>query len=155
MRTLGRRAFLILAGMLSPLAHVRGFSQPRPAAATTAAPIGLDDFLRISARLTERTTLDRTVAQTYLTALLSVAGNSERLADLSRPGASRARTPAQVALEQQILASWYTGTYDRDGQRRLATHTGALMWSALRRPAPGACASGPAPWSRPPQAAAR
>jgi hypothetical protein len=98
MAELGRRAFLTLAGMLSPIAVLRKLGPP----------------------------------------------------GVAQP----ARTPAHLALEQEIITAWYTGTYEVDGRRQLATHTGALMWSALGRPAPGLCAGAGSSWSQPPPATA-
>ncbi|MGH9347608.1 MAG: sugar dehydrogenase complex small subunit [Vicinamibacterales bacterium] len=156
MEGLGRRAFLLLVSLVSAVAPLRGVARAATAGATQASPSALDDFLALSVRLTGRAKLDRGIARTYLDALQSVPGNRQLIADLSSGGLeSRRRTPAHVALEQDIIAAWYTGTYEVDGRRHLATHAGALMWSVLGRPAPGICASARASWSRPPRAMAR
>ena len=153
MPTFSRRAFLALAALLSPVAELRAaLRQARPSAVSQA--ISLDEFLRLSQRLVGRTTLDRRVAATYLTALVAVPSNAVLLAQLAAAAASRADlTPAHTALERTIVEWWYTGVYSVNGERRLATHTGALMWSALGMPAPGTCVGAMGAWSRPPRAA--
>jgi hypothetical protein len=103
----------------------------------------LDDFLALSSRVTGRTDLDRAAAAVFFTGLLETPGNAERL---MRPDA---------ALEREILVSWYTGTYEVRGERRLATHTGALQWRAMGVAPPGACAGRFGAWSQPPRTAAR
>jgi hypothetical protein len=142
MRYLGRRAFLILAGLLAPFGVRR----------SSAQSISVADFVRLSTRLTGRSALDREMASAYLRALLTVPGNAPLLAALSKGALARTQmTPAHVALEQDILISWYTGTHRVDGQTRLATYTGALKWSAIGRPAPGTCVLPAGSWSVPPQ----
>jgi hypothetical protein len=153
MSQLGRRAFLKFAGMLSPFAVLRNLASP-VAGATPFAPPGLDAFLGVSVRLTGRTGLDRGLAETYLGALLANPLNRALLADLSA-AAPGTRTPAHVALEEEILTAWYTGTFEIEGRRHRATHAGALMWSALGRRAPGLCAGAGPSWSQPPPATAR
>jgi hypothetical protein len=143
MNELGRRAFLMIAAMVSPLETLRRAVQ-QPSSE-------LDTFLAVSARLTGRATLDPVVGQVYLKALLAGSGKVRLLHDLSSDTVARRSTPAHIAVEEEIVTAWYTGTYDLDGQRHLATHSGALMWSALGRAAPGICASARASWSQPPQ----
>jgi hypothetical protein len=147
MATLGRRAFLLLAAWLAPVVRLRGaFEQP-----VTAPAISVDEFVRLSQRLLGRSSLDAQIAATYLNALLAVPANRPLLARLARENGPEL-TPAHVALERTIIEWWYTGTYTVGGERRLATHAGALMWSALGVRAPGTCAPGGfGEWSRPPQ----
>lgn len=153
MATLDRRAFLALAALLASAARLRGIAQ-RPLASTPEpAAISGDEFLRLSQRLVGRTRLDAQVAATYLKALLAVPGNIPLLARLAR-NTGPAPTPAHLALERMIIEWWYTGIYTLDGGPRLATHTGALMWSALGMPAPGTCVGAFGAWSRPPRARA-
>ena len=133
MPVLGRRAFLAVAACLSPLARMKGGAQS----------FSLDDFIKLSSRLTGRTDLDRPTADIFLKALLSTPANAARL---RRPDA---------ALEREIVTSWYTGTYQLRGERRLATHTRALQWRALGMPAPGTCAGRFGAWSQPPRTSAR
>ena len=60
-------------------------------------------------------------------------------------------TPEMKALASTIIEWWYTGVYTIKGEPRLATHTGALMWPALGRPAPGTCTATFGAWSRAPE----
>jgi hypothetical protein len=140
---LTRRAFLILTVFS---ASFRAGAQR--SAASTSQAVSADEFLRLSQRLTGRRNLDAKVGATYLAALLAVAENRGALAQLAREKGS---SPAHAALEQTILEWWYTGTYELGGERRLATHTGALMWDAVGVPAPGTCAGAFGAWSRAPR----
>ena len=134
-----RRAFLILSVLSASL---------RAGATSTSQAISADEFLRLSRRLTGRSNLDANVGATYLEALLAVPENAGTLAQLARENGS---SPAHAALERTILEWWYTGTYELGGERRLATHTGALMWDAVGVPAPGTCAGAFGAWSRAPR----
>lgn len=154
MASVTRRAFLVLAALLAPVARLRAIAQRTLASPAAPAAISVDEFLRLSQRLVGRTRLDAQLAATYLNALLAVPGNILLLAQLARttaPGPDL--TPAHLALERTIIEWWYTGTYTLNGERHLATHTGALMWDALGMRAPGTCASAAGAWSRPPRAA--
>ena len=142
MPILGRRAFLAIAALFAPAIRLRALGQPPPS-------ISIDEFLRLSRRLTGRAALDAEIAATYLNALLAVPANRALLAQLTRGGAGPEPAPAHAALEHAIIESWYTGTYTVNGERRLATHTGALMWSALDMPAPGTCVGAFGAWSHP------
>jgi hypothetical protein len=140
MPPLSRRGFLILTALLFPVARLRG---------AAAAAISVDKFRRLSERLTGRTGLDPGLAATYRNALISAPANIPLLVQLS-DGAGARRTAAHVALENTIIEWWYTGVYTLNGEPRVATHLGALMWSALGMPAPGTCASAFGAWSQPP-----
>lgn len=154
MASLTRRAFLVLAALLAPVARLRAITQRTLTSTTGPAAMSVDEFLRLSQRLVGRTRLDAQLAATYLNALLAVPGNIPLLAQLARSTATGPDlTPAHLALERTIIEWWYTGTYTLKGGRRLATHTGALMWDALGMRAPGTCASAAGAWSRPPWAA--
>ena len=133
MSRLGRRAFVAAIAFVSPLLRRVGAAQS----------FSLDDFLTLSSRLTGRRDLDRDGAEILLKALLATPGTAEKL---RRPDA---------ALEREILAAWYTGMYTLRGERRLATHTGALQWRALGMPAPGTCVDRFGAWADPPRTAAR
>ena len=148
MKTLGRRAFLIVAVMCSPWSALR-CGAPRPGTAGASAPeTSLADFLALSSRLTGRTGLEAAAAATYLGAFNADAKYRPLLADLVRDG--KAATPAHVELETEILVAWYTGTYTIDGAPRVATYAGALMWTVFGRPSPGTCAGPTGFWSTPP-----
>jgi hypothetical protein len=105
--TLNRRAFLVLAALLAPVARLRAIAQRTLTSTAEPAAISVDDFRRLSQRLVGRTTLDAQVAATSRDALVAVPGNIPLLADLTR-GAER--TSAHIALERTIIEWWYTGT---------------------------------------------
>jgi len=147
MRDLGRRRFLHIAAALAPVGLIA-----RPAQPTTVArrAIDLEAFLGLSRRLTGRRALDRDVARIYLSALAAEPANAELLRQLARgKPANATRSKALDDLEQGIVAAWYTGIHRVNGTNQLATHSGALMWDALSRPAPGVCAGATGAWSRP------
>ncbi len=147
MASLNRRAFIALASLLAPVARLGAIARQSPAPAAISA----DEFLRLSQRLVGRTRLDAAAAAMFLNALAAVPANVPLLAHLARRTASDpALTPAHVALENTIIECWYTGTYTLNGERRLATHTGALMWSALNMTAPGTCAGAFGAWAQRP-----
>lgn len=144
MANLTRRALLWSAVLLAPMARLRAFApQPPP-----AAPTSLDEFLELSQRLLGRSKLDPQTGQIYLNALLADADTAIYLATLVQSNGNP--TPEMKALASTIIEWWYTGVYTVDGKPRLATHAGALMWSALGRPAPGTCSGAFGAWSRPP-----
>jgi hypothetical protein len=139
MASLTRRALLASAMLLAPAARLRVF----------AAPISVDQFIEVSQRLLGRSKLDREIAQVYLDAVLSNADDAITLAYLVE--SNNNPTPEMKALASTIIEWWYTGVYTIKGESRLATHTGALMWSALGRPAPGTCTATFGAWSRAPE----
>jgi hypothetical protein len=145
MASLTRRALLWSAVLLAPSARLRALAR-QPSA---AASISLDQFIEVSQRLLGRSKLDREIAQTYLDAVLSNADDAIQLAYLVESNANP--TPEMRALASTIIEWWYTGVYTINGTSRLATHSGALMWSALGTPAPGSCAGAFGAWSRPPE----
>ena len=143
MAGLSRRAFVLLVACFAPVARLRAFGgQP-----ATATSISLDEFIELSQRLLGRSTLDREIAQIYLSALSGDADTRIHLATLA--DSSGNLTPEQSGVARTIIEWWYTGIYTRDGKSRVATHTGALQWSALGMPAPGTCAGAFGAWSRP------
>jgi hypothetical protein len=143
MASFSRRALLALVVWLVPAARLRALArQPRPTATS------LDEFLELSGRLLGRSKLDQDVARTYLDALNADSDDAVHLATLVHSNGNP--TPEQAALSRTIIEWWYTGVYYVNGKPRLATHTGALMWSALGMPAPGTCAGPFGAWSRPP-----
>ncbi|HUQ87277.1 MAG TPA: sugar dehydrogenase complex small subunit [Vicinamibacterales bacterium] len=140
------RRSLLLSTMvlLAPSARLRAIV----ARSRSAEPTSLDEFVELSQRLLGRSKLDREVAQVYLNALLADADNAIYLATLVQMNGNP--TPEQAALSRTIIEWWYTGVYSIEFKPRLATHTGALMWSALGMSAPGTCAGEFGAWSRPP-----
>jgi hypothetical protein len=142
---LSRRGLLLsTVVLLAPSARLRALS----ARSRATQPTSLDEFVELSQRLLGRSKLDRDVAQIYLNALLADADNTIYLATLVQMNGNP--TPEQAALSRTIIEWWYTGVYTIDGKPRLATHTGALVWSALGMPAPGTCAGQFGAWSQPP-----
>jgi hypothetical protein len=148
MASLTRRALLWSAVLLAPSSRLRAFAFQPPA----VAPTSLDEFLELSQRLLGRSKLDPEIGQIYLNAMLADADTAVYLATLVQSNGNP--TPEQSAVAHTIVEWWYTGVYTLDGKPRLATHAGALMWSALGRPAPGTCAGAFGEWSRPPDAIA-
>ena len=143
--TLTRRGLLLSTMvLLAPSARLRAFM----ARSRSTEPTSLDEFVELSQRLLGRSKLDRDVAQVYLNALLADADSAIYLATLVQMNGNP--TPEQAALSRTIIEWWYTGVYTIDGKPRLATHTGALVWSALGMPAPGTCAGPFGAWSQPP-----
>ena len=136
--------------LLSPMVLLAPWPRPRATVARSRStqPTSLDEFVELSQRLLGRSKLDREVAQVYLNALLADADNAIYLATLVQMNGNP--TPEQAALSRTIIEWWYTGVYTIDGKPRLATHTGALVWSALGMPAPGTCAGQFGAWSQPP-----
>lgn len=137
-----RRAFLAVLVSFAPVARLLAARQP--------APVSLDEFVALSGRLLERANPDRAIAQIYLDALIADPETATHLANLVNSNGNP--TPEQAALSGTIVEWWYTGVYTIKGERRLATHTGALMWEALGMPAPGTCAAPFGAWSRAPVA---
>src|SRR5690349_13970641 len=83
-------------------------------------------------------------------ALLTDAANRPVLAPLRAKPAPRRRPRALRWSERS--SSGGTPEPTVGGERRLATHTGALMWSALGTRAPGTCAPGEfGEWARQPR----
>jgi hypothetical protein len=151
MASIDRRAFLSLTALLARFPRLRAFAVP----AVSQTAISLDQFVRLSERLTARSQLDTDVSAVYLDALLAVPANGPTLAQLARVAAGGASlTAAEQELERTIIEWWYTGTYTIKDDRRLATHAGALMWTAIGVPAPGTCESAFGTWSRAARASA-
>ena len=130
------RRGLLLSTMvlLAPSARLRAIV----ARSRSTEPTSLDEFVELSQRLLGRSKLDRELAQIYLNALLADADNAIHLATLVQMNGNP--TPEQAALVADHHRVVVHGVYTIDGKPRLATHTGALVWSALGMPAPGTCA---------------
>ena len=150
MVSLTRRAFLGLAVLLAPATRLRAMAGQARTPVAPPPAISRDEFLRLSQRLVGPKAVDKQVAAIYLDALKADPANIPLLARLAR-NTGPALTPEHLALERAIVESWYTGTYTLNGEKRLATHMGALMWGALNVPAPGTCASAFGAWSRAPR----
>jgi len=136
-----RRAFLIAASLLAPALRLR-------ASPGSVAPATLDDFMALSARLVGVPKLDREIGAIYLAALNGDADQAGTLAYLVEVNGNP--TPEMKALAATIIEWWYTGVYQVTGKDRLATHTGALIWSSMNMPAPGTCAGAFGAWANTP-----
>ena len=142
MAGLSRRAFLAVVALVAPVARLlAGAGQP-------STTVTLDEFIELSQRLLGRSKLDPDLAQVYLSALLADADTAVYLATLAQSNGNP--TPEQTRVAHTIVEWWYTGIYTINGQARVATHTGALMWSAQGMTAPGTCTGEFAAWSNPP-----
>ena len=137
-----RRTFLIAAAALAPAAGT--------AARQAGGSILHEQFMQLSRWLVGNHQLDARTGAIYLDALLAVPDNGPRLRRFMGAAAIAAE-PADIALQATIVEWWYTGVYTVRGERRVATHTGALMWAASGTVAPGSCASAFGAWSRPPR----
>ena len=148
MRTISRRVFVaVLAAAAIPW---RTLGLDVAASSTTqGSDAGLDRFLLLSSRLTGHAPLDPVVGRLYLDALAASPARRSLLVDLLD---GRGTSPPHSALERDIIESWYTGIYEANDERLVATHGGALVWKAIGRPAPGVCAGMTGDWSRPPVA---
>jgi hypothetical protein len=144
---LSRRTFLSVIALLAPARRVRALAPQQKLSA-----ISLDEFVELSGRLLQRTRLDREVAQIYLDALSADADTAVHLATLYQSNGNP--TPEQAELSRTIIEWWYTGTYTIGKDRKLATHSGALMWDAMGMPAPGTCSAPFGAWAQPPQSIA-
>lgn len=140
---ISRRTFVAALALSAPTARLL-------ASRVSVAPTTLDQFIEVSQRLLGRTTLDRDVAQIYLDVLNADPDNAPTLAYLVE--SNNNPTPEMKSLAATIIEWWFTGIYTVNGQPRLATHTGALVWPALGMPAPGTCAGPFGAWSRQPTA---
>lgn len=140
MTSLSRRAFLAIAALFVPAYRLR------------AAAVSLDEFMELSERLLGRKNLDRDTGQIYLNALNASGDEAVTLAYLVQSNGNP--TPEQRALSATIIEWWYTGVFSLGKEQRVATHTGALVWSALNMPAPGTCAAAFGAWSNPPRPSA-
>jgi len=142
MAQLTRRTFLAALAVLAPARSAL--------ARQTGGPVSRGEFMRLSQRLVGHHPLDPQTGRVYLDALLAVPDNRPRLTRLARMTGAAADA-ADVDLERTIIEWWYTGMYTIGGERRVATHTGALMWKASGTAAPGACASTFGAWSQRPR----
>jgi hypothetical protein len=145
MTSLTRRAFLIGAAVLAPVAKATA----RQAGASPET-VSLAEFMRLSRRLVGDRQLDPQAGAAYFDVLVAVPENRPRLVRLAR-AAGVDLDPAHAALEATIIEWWYTGVYTLRGERRVATHANALMWAASGLRAPGSCATAFGAWARPPR----
>jgi len=86
--------------------------------------VSVDDFIALSARLLERE--PRGLASLYATPYLDAiqARSGAALTTLINGG-------SDAALEEEIIANWYTGLHDTADGEALVTYEDALIWEAL------------------------
>jgi hypothetical protein len=148
MGIMGRRPFfeVVFAGLAaaSRLWQWDGMAVVPPAQGPS---IATDQFLALSTRLLGHRDLDARLARTYLDALVAVPATAALLDGLVNVSE---RTADHAALERDIIETWYTGVHQVNGVRQVATHSGALVWRVLGRPAPGSCAGAAGDWAQPP-----
>ena len=102
MASLTRRAFLAVAALFAPAAHLWALAPP-------GTQVSLDDFIELSERLLGRSKLDREIAQVYLSALTTDADTAIHLATLAQSSGNP--TPEQTAVARAIIEWWYPGVY--------------------------------------------
>ena len=136
------RRDVLLAGFAAAIAAAGagGF----PAALFAAAPVTLDQFMALSAKLTEAGDLDPAIGEKYLGGFLA-SGQSEGLAKLVAGG----NVPELAAA---IVAAWYSGVYDTGKGQAVAGFEQALLWRAMSFTKPFAdCGGETGYWSKPPE----
>ena len=130
---------LLLAN--AAIAAAAGF----PPSAFAQAPVPVDEFLKLSERLTDASDLDAGDAKTLLDGLLATGKGAE----LDALAAGR---DGSGALTNGIVGSWYSGLYDTGSGPAVATFNEALVWDALTFTKPFASCGGETDyWSEPPQ----
>ena len=119
----------------------------RLAQASPSAPISVDQFRTLSAKLTgfDAAELDADLAEKYLSALLEVGRGSElaRLIEGQAPSADVAK---------DIMTAWYSGVHRTVQGEALVTFNDALIWSSLDFTKPFAsCGGETGYWAAPPE----
>lgn len=138
--TTRRDVLLIALGAAIAAAGAAGF----PAALFAGAPVTLDQFMALSAKLTEAGDLDPAIGEKYLGGFLA-SGQSEGLAKLVAGGSA-------PELAAAIVAAWYSGIYDSGKGEAVAGFEQALLWRAMSFTKPFAdCGGETGYWSRPPE----
>jgi hypothetical protein len=136
-----RRSLLI--GGTSAAVLAAGFTLPAGAQET----LTVDQFRTLSARLTgvAASDLDATIADRLLDGFVSM-GRGSSLARLAADPEVSTGT-----LADDIVAAWYSGTYDTTAGPAVADFTDALLWNALdfTKP-PGVCGGETGYWADPP-----
>ncbi len=118
-----------------------------PGAARAAPSIGPDAFLRLSERLTGKSSLDPDLAAQFLAAFDGEGRGAElsRLVDGGAPG-------ADTVAADEVVAAWYTGLVPGKAGSRLVTYDEALVWSVLSYTKPaGYCGGAMGYWADPPE----
>lgn len=118
-----RDALLAGVGAAVAAAGIAGF----PAALFAEASITVDQFVALSQKLTEASSLDADVAKTLLGGFLAT-GNGPALAEMV---AEEKAFTSYTELANAIVAAWYSGIYETGKGQAVADFTGALLWDAL------------------------
>jgi hypothetical protein len=125
-----------------------------PAAVSSAQ---IDDFMRLSGLLTGYSNLDPALGTIYLQNLAGSGAHAsvlngllaaQSLDQLQRTGTFQ--DPNALPVVNDILSSWYTGTYTGSSGRVTATWTDALAWRACTFTKPPSTCAAPGSWSKPP-----
>lgn len=134
----------LLLGAMSTLA----LGLPAPARAAQDAPLSLDAFIQLSARLCNRpaAALDRDMAQRILQEL-QAQGRSSGLRALQQDAS------ADVLLASELRSIWFSGMMNSGADVIVVGFTRALTWSSAPfLHAPGSCGGPTGYWSAPPPA---
>jgi hypothetical protein len=140
-QTMSRRG--VILGGTSAATLVLGF----PLRSSARDTVAVDEFRSLSSRLTEArlSDLDMTAVAKLLDGFLSM-GRGAELAALVPDGASSG------TLADEIVAAWYSGSYETSAGLAAFNLTDALLWDALdfAKP-PGLCGGATGYWAAPPQ----
>ncbi|MFW8594332.1 sugar dehydrogenase complex small subunit [Cribrihabitans neustonicus] len=132
-----RRAFLA-GSSAAAFSAAAGWPIDARAAALTAG-----DFLKISQDLTGRSGLDEDIAAAMLAAF-KASGHEAELAELGSD-------QPDPALQNSIVAAWYSGVSPDPDAETVLTYTEALMWEAMSYTKPMGYCGGPVGyWAEPP-----
>lgn len=116
-----------------------------PPALFAAGEVTVEQFLALSQKLTQASSLDVGIAKTLLGGFLAT-GNGPALAQLA------AGADEYGPLADAIVAAWYSGLYDTANGQAVATFDQALVWTALSFTKPfGSCGGETGYWADPPQ----
>ena len=142
MPPISRRSFALGGASAAILAAVF------PHFAHAEAAVNVEQFRVLSARLTDlrSTELNAAAAAQLLDTLIGL-GRGPDLARLAATSGMGAGT-----LADDIVAAWYSGSFDTASGPASFGLTHALLWHALdfTKP-PGLCGNAPAYWAEPPQ----
>lgn len=119
------RRDLLRSGTSATAALLIGTTFNAPGQAAT--PPTLDQFIALSRKMTDQSSLDSDMGQNILSALIAT-GQADALAALIADP-TPARSPAPVA--DAVVAAWYSGLSPVPGARAVTGFNEALVWNAL------------------------